>query len=148
MATKLKNITNTVDIETGHLVEQSKTFSVRADSTQEFYMTFLEFMSPFYKIKSITDVQVLAKLCSLMEFNKNEVYITTARREDVCKELDIKTTHLSNSIKRLKDLKLIAGERGTYRINPKIYWKGTTDERNKLLKEKGLEVKLTFKAQQ
>lgn len=143
---RLKNETITVDLQTGEAAIVSKNYSVRADDSDSFYMSFIEMMSPFFKIKSLIDIQVLAKMCCMMEYNKNEVYLPTARRRQLCEELKIKTTHLSNALKRLRNIGMIAGDSGCYRINPKVYWKGTTNERNQLLKDKGLELNIIFKA--
>ena len=51
----------------------------------------------------------------------------------------------SNSISRLKTEELLSGERGEYEINPQYFWRGTTDERSRLLKERRMDVLLKFR---
>ena len=55
----------------------------------------------------------------------------------------MKSNSLSNHLKKLKDLKLIDGDRGDFIINPQIFWKGDTVTRNKLLADN--EIKIMFK---
>ncbi len=50
---------------------------------------------------------------------------------------------VSNCITALKNAKLIDGEKGEYRINPFLFWKGTRDKRRELLKDATIEA--TFK---
>lgn len=142
---KLKHIEETVDTSTGEVTTITKSFSVKTTS-EAFYMTFIGNMASFYKITSITDVKILAKFCENTVFNTNKVSITTSKRKELCKSLNVTSQTFSNSINRLKKLGLITGSGGDYEINPTIFWKGTTDERSKLLKEGGLELRIKFKA--
>lgn len=138
---KLKN--ETVFAENGS-VASSKTYSIKVTNSEEFYFTFISYFKPMLRIKHIVDVHVLTKFCMLMEYDSTKVLLPTQRRKDICEELKIQTTHLSNSIKRLKVLGIMTGDGGIYEINPYLVWKGKTDTRDKLLREEGLEIKLKF----
>lgn len=141
---RLKHETTVTDRETNQPITTSKTFSVRAKNSEEFYFTFLSFMQKQLKIKNLVDIQVLTKFCLIMEYDSTRVMLPAPRRKELCEELGIRSTHLSNSISRLKELGIMTGEGGMYEISPFLVWKGRTDERDKLLREQGLELKIKF----
>lgn len=141
---KFTRITDTVNHVTGEILQTSKTFTLKVSNNDEFYMSYITFMQSIFKIKSITDVQVLAKFCIMMEYNTNKVLLPTGRRKELCEELGINNPNLSRSISRLKELNLISGDQGTYEINPTVYWKGTAAERTKLLHTRGLNINVKF----
>jgi len=62
----------------------------------------------------------------------------------MCTKLELTTQGLSNSFTRLKELKLIAGEKGSYKINPEIFWKGDANERLKLMKTKDFKISFSI----
>lgn len=141
---KLKHETTIVDRNTGEIITSSKSFSVKSKSSEEFYMTFIQFVQPLLRFKSIRDMQVLTKFCMMIEYNTNRVILPAPRRKQICEELGMENTHLSNCIRRLKDLRIITGDKGVYEVNPIYFWKGTTDSRDKLLKNEGLEIRIKF----
>lgn len=136
-----------VDRETGEIVltETSKCFTKKVDS-ELFYMTFIEYMSPLYNIKSDTAKSILNYLCMLAEFNEGKVYLTTNKRKTLCSDLDISTTSLTNNLKLLKKANLISGSNGDFIINPQIFWKGSVDTRRQLLQD--AKIKITFNIEQ
>lgn len=141
---KFTRVTDTVNHVTGEILQTSKTFTFKVNNNDEFYMSYITFMQSIFKIKSITDVQVLAKFCIMMEYNTNKVLLPTGRRRELCEELAINNPNLSRSISRLKELELITGDQGTYEINPTVYWKGTAAERTRILNSKGLSINVEF----
>lgn len=136
-----------VDRETGEIVstETSKCFTKKIES-ELFYMTFIEYMSPLYNIKSDTAKSVLNYLCSLAEFNEGKVFLTANKRKTICSDLDISLTSLANNIKILKKSNLISGSSGDFIINPQIFWKGSVDTRKQLLQD--TKIKVTFNIEQ
>lgn len=141
---RLKHSTTTVDTETGELVTVSKTFSVKA-SSEKFYMVFIDQMAPLFGLKNPSDRKLLDTFCKLAEFNTGKVRLTSSDRKVLCKELDISSQTLSNSISSLKKLGLISGDGGTYEVSPIIFWKGTTDAREKLLKDNAHEIIVNYR---
>lgn len=142
--TKLKHETFEIN-EKGEVITTSKSYSIKT-SSEAFYMIFIDHMAWFFKISCITDIRILAKMCSMAEFNTGKVRITSQDRKEILDSLiGITTQNFSHSLNRLKKGGLITGDKGSYEINPKIFWKGTTDQRNKLLKEQGLEINIKFK---
>ena len=131
---------------TGEVSEDKKSVTVTTPIGDKFFMTFIENMSSFYNISCITDVKVLAKLCTMVGYNTYEVLLPKGRRKDIMDELSINTQTMSNSINRLKGIGMLSGADGSYEINPKVFWKGNTKERDKLLKTKGIEITIKFKA--
>lgn len=132
-----------VDLQTGEVVtmEQTKTF-IKEIKSDAFYMTFIDYISPFFNLRTDTAKSVLAWLCASAEFNTGKVKLTTEDRKQLCKILDISPNSLTNNLKILKDNNLISGERGNFLINPQVHWKGDTKTRDKLLTNN--EIKITF----
>lgn len=128
----------------GSTTTTSKSFAVKAKNSEDFFFTFISFMKPSLKIKSMRDVYVLTKLCMSMEFDSSKVFMPSDRRKSICDELKMKPTHFSNSLASLKDLGILSGGGGVFELNPIFFWKGRTDVRDKMLKEEGLEVKIRF----
>lgn len=137
-----KTLTNK---ETGEVFEEEKSVTVTTGGGDKFYMTFIENLSSLYNISCITDVKVLSKMCSMAEYNTYRMLMPKAVRKEIMDELDINTQTMSNSLSRLKAINMISGEDGMYEINPTVFWKGSTKERDRLLKTKGIEIKIKFK---
>ena len=133
-----------VDVNTGEIIqyETQKTYTRKIES-ESFYMTFIDYIAPLFNLKSDTAKNVLNWMCCHAEYNTGKVQLTTNQRDLACEELGMKSNSLSNHLKKLKDLKLIDGDRGDFIINPQIFWKGDTVTRNKLLADN--EIKIMFK---
>lgn len=133
-----------VDCETGEVktIEVEKTFTTKVNP-DAFYMTFIDYISPIFKLKSDAAKTLLIWLCSHAEFNSGTVSISASDRKSICSELNITNSTISNNLKKLKELNLISGEGGTYTINPQIFWKGDLKERRNILKDEN--IKITFK---
>jgi hypothetical protein len=63
---------------------------------------------------------------------------------EITSELGIRNDAISKSLKRLRDNRLIFGERGSYQINPIIFWKGDRAKRKELLEGDGLKLEFSF----
>jgi hypothetical protein len=141
---KLSHIEEKVDARTGEVVTITKSFSVKSKNKDEFFFTFLDALNAVCKISRSSDLKVLAIMCGLADFNKGTVRLSAEGRKSMMKSIGCNTQSLTNSLTRLRKAGLIVGSRGDYEINPQYFWKGTTDERNKMLKEKNLELHLKF----
>lgn len=141
---RLKNETTVFDPVNKTSVVTSKSFNIKVKDSEDFYFTFFSYMKPALKIKSVRDIHVLTKLSLAMEFNTNKVSLPSSKRKEICGELNIQNSHLSNSIQRLKALGLMWGEGGVYELSPFAVWRGHTDARENLLKNEGLELRLKF----
>lgn len=145
-------IVEKVDCNTGEVQEltTTKTFTIQTQSSDEFYMTFIEYSALLFQLKSEPAKRVLAWMCNNMEYNKGTISIPTKQRKQLCEELQMDSPQLTHCIKKLKDLNILTGDRGFYTLNPLLFWKGTLTERGKLLKAKDLKIsfKATFKESQ
>lgn len=130
----LINETTTVDQSTGEVLTTSKKFAVKIDS-EEFYMTFVSCIAPIFKLKSAIEIKLLIWLCKEAEFNTGRVLITPEIRNELLVELgNIRSTQISKALSALASKQLIKGTRGTYYINPSIFWKGHQDVRKDYMK--------------
>lgn len=140
---KLKHEQTHVDQETGEIYTTSKTFSVKVNQ-DEFYMTYIENMAGFFNLKSLVEIKVLTKFCIMAEYNIGRVLLPSGERTKLIEFLGISSQQLSNAIKHLKDNGLLEGDKGTYFINPLVFWKGRNDTRNELLKSGKLTLNVEF----
>lgn len=134
-----------VDYRTGEVLQYESTKTVRKKvDSENFYMVFFDHMKIFPSLKkSGVNNLVLQQLCKLAEFNTGVVTISTKLREDLRQELGLSNAQFTNSLKALKNDGLIIGSRGTYQVNPKIFWKGDQKiRRDELLKNK--EMRITY----
>lgn len=138
---RLKVLTETTSTETGELVEVKKEFNIKVESA-EFYFTFIEAVAFIHNIKA--EFAVLAILCMNSEFNTGRCFLSPERRKAFAEELKLTIKGLNSSIHRLEKKGAIKNVGGTIEINPLYLWKGSVAERNKILKEQGLELKIKF----
>ncbi len=127
----------------GKVMITQKSFNTKV-TPDKFYMTFIEHISPLFNLKSPLARRILDIFCCKAEFNTGKVTIPSGVREEICTSLNISLQTFNNTIQKLKKSGLISGERGIYEINPNIFWKGTTDQRDKILREGGLELKIKY----
>lgn len=144
MGKKLQHVQESYDPATGEVKILSKTFSVKSKSTEEFYISFLSGLNAICNLTRSGDIKLLALLCVRAEFNTGVVKLSSNDRKELMEKLDCATNVISNSIGRLKKAGLLSGDRGDYEINPHCFWKGTTDERNRLLKDKKMDIHFKF----
>lgn len=148
MKRKLKNetIEEYVDPETGEhkILTKSKHYSIAVKDSEKFYMVFFENLASFYQINSTKQIFLLSKLCEMAEYNTGSVDLSSNKRKKLIEHLKIDKSYLSRCLKSLVNKNLIVKEGTNIVINPKVFWKGSTNERDKVLKE-GLDFKITFK---
>lgn len=141
---RLKNEETVVDHTTGEVLTVTKSYTV-STSSEEFFMTFISSLASFYRINSITDVKVLTFMCTNANFNTGHVSLTAAKRKEMIEQLQITNRQtVTNSLNRLKKLGLIAGDDGEYDVDPRVFWKGSTMERERKLRKEGLHLMMKF----
>ncbi len=124
-------------------VEQHKILNVKVPA-EHFFITYLDSIGRLYGIKNVSDRNLIDKFAELAEFNTGRVQLTTQTREDICEQLSISKPNLSKNIKRLKDAGLITGDKGSYILDPRVFWKGDAKAREEMLKSNGLSVTINF----
>lgn len=129
---------------TGEVTTIRKSVSISTRGSDEFFMVFVKFMSGFFELKSALDQKVLMRFCQMAEFNTGQVLLPAGIRKDLLEEFQIKNSHLSNSIARLKKVNLITGEQGKYQLNPIVVWKGDIKTRDAIIKNKGMDFNVKF----
>lgn len=114
----------------------SKTFIEKVESTEHFFMTYIDFIAPWFNLKPEIAKNILMWMCQNAEFDTGKVSLTTQKRKDLCKKFDITPQTLSNALTSLKKSHLVHGENGEFQINPQVFWKGSQKSREELLKNK------------
>ena len=130
-----------INPETGEIVtiETSKSFTTKITEDQ-FYMTFVNFLSPIYDLKPERAKDLLIWMLQHAEFNTGIVNMPTAIRKQITEELKMANNSITNYLKTLKDKKLISGSNGVFTINRQIFWKGELAARKELLKNKNIQI--------
>ncbi len=121
----------------------TKKFSVKV-KVENFYITYIDNLSGYLKLTSNADKSVLAYLCTKAEYDTGRAAISAEERLKACEMISISSQQFTNSVSKLKQLKLITGRSGFYMINPAIFWKGNSKTRSKLLKDNKLAVEFDF----
>lgn len=140
--TLVTNTTEYVDSRTGEILsyESQKVIKEKINS-ENFYMIFTDYSDRLYRITSGVAHNVLIWMCSHAEFNTGNVLLPSATRSSLCAELQISDSQLTHALKVLKNNECITGERGVFKINPEIFWKGDQKIRkDELLKGKSLKI--------
>lgn len=134
------------DHDTGEIIktETTKVVKLNMGKQEEFFVTYCNYLSSFYGLKYADDLKMIIKLNEWAIFDTGEVSLTPKRRLEVTEELGIRNDSISKSIKRLRDKDLISGDKGTFIINPIIFWKGDRSKRRELLQTEGLRVQFNF----
>ena len=148
MGGKLQHIEETVDRRTGEITTVRKTFAVKTKTKEEFFMVFLSGLNAICSLSRPSDIKILACLCERAEYNTGTVRLTPEDRQSIMKKLDIKPQAFSNSLSRLKKAGLVAGDRGSYEVNPQHFWKGETNERERLLKARSMDLLLQYRQEE
>lgn len=146
----MKRITQTiqreiVDVNTGKLlkIDSQKTFTEKVNP-EHFYMTFIDYVAPLYQLRSEVARRMLDWMCERAAYNTGIVDLSTSKRQQMCLDLQIANNQVTNNLKKLKDLNLISGDKGTFTINPEIFWKGDLSVRRKELLE-NQDLQISFK---
>jgi len=141
-----KRITQTIqreiiDVNTGESVkvDTQKTFTEKINP-EHFYMTFIDYIAPLYQLHSEVARRMLDWMCEHAEYNTGIVDLSTSKRQQMCSELNLANNQITNNLKKLKDLNLITGDKGSFTVNPEIFWKGDAQTRKDILNNKSLQV--------
>lgn len=134
-----------VDLQTGEVseVETVKRQKISVESEQ-FYMVFIDYIAPLFELKNGTSKSILSFLCLNAKFNTGEVDLSPAKRAEVCKILNISKSTLTVCLKELASKNLIKGSKGSYKINPQVFWKGDLLARQAILDTKEFQITFTI----
>lgn len=97
----------------------------------KFYFKNAPLLSPCSKAEIVT------LLCSLpyIDYNTNELILTTARRIELSKSADLKPNTISIAISKLTERNILIKDKDTKQLflNPKLFFFGSDIERTKAL---------------
>lgn len=122
-----------------------KVHVVTMEDFDRFYMVYFNMLKTFYEIKYLKDVMLLFKLCEMANFNTGKISLGADDRVSLCAFINVKNSHLSSGLRRLTELGLIFGKKGSYVINEGAFWRGDNVVRGLMLKDKGLDFIIRFK---
>lgn len=130
--------TNTfIDRATGEVLEVEqdvKHTKIVVDSRRDFVMLSIPILGLIDGLDNTT-VKVLIWCGLNAQYNKNMITLTKPWCEEITKEFNISYQTIKNSIYKLSKKKaLIPLGSGTYRVNPRYFWKGQTSEKLKTMK--------------
>lgn len=112
--------------------------------TNKFFAVFVNNVDSILAIKGKTAIKVLLWMCANAEYNTGKVYLTSSRIDELSQTLGMPKQSVYNSLLELKKLNLISGNRGSFQINPEIFWKGELSVRKQLLDKTGNKMSITF----
>lgn len=136
---KTKITERDIDTDTGEVISE-KTISYIAENEKDFYITYCKVLGLFKNMK-LGEIKTLAWLVSNSNFNNNMVVITSGVKAKIAAEMGISSSAVNNALKPLVENRILYREEncegkrdGVYYIHPEYYWKGSLQERKKMLK--------------
>ncbi len=128
---------NLVDINTAELVEQSiitKAHQIIVDDEPAFAMLYMTIIGAIDGLDRLS-LKVLIWSMLKCEYNTNTVNLSKPMCALITKEYNLTYGSIKNAISKLKQQGiLISLGSGTYRLNPRYSWKGTSADRKKTMK--------------
>lgn len=122
---------NVIDLQTGELFSK-RWIGKKVESTEAFIKTYIEDIGALAKCSGAEQSTILCSL-KYLDYNTNQLYIDSKRREEICECAGIKRNTLNSAISRLIKKNILIKESNTaYLLNPKLFFFGTELERDKL----------------
>ena len=113
--------------------------------SEPFYIVYTKYIKWIYGINSGKTLALLLKLLDLMEFDTGVVDVSRSNRQLLIQELELSQSSLTQCLNRLLEKEAIykrsvvnekTGEitelKGSYIINPLMFWKGSLKSRKAL----------------
>ena len=119
----------------GYRITITKVFNTNNKRDDDsFYRIFFDSLSIMNELSNKAK-SVLQWICTNSEYNTGIIRLTSATRKEICEFYRLSNNGLSNLLKELKDKNIIAGNSGYFYINPKYFWKGDEESRERILKD-------------
>lgn len=141
-----KEITNTIDLDTGEIIEQNKRESIAVGKEPNYYKVYIQDLANLQGLNP-TETQVFQILSANMTFD-NLIVLIKPIKEKLVEMTGKKYDAIKKAIENLAKKKiLLRADRSVYRVNPKYAAKGKWEDIKALrliieYSEKGREVKL------
>lgn len=130
-------VNNFIDTETGELIDTDvnvKTHKVLVESKDQFAFVYASLIGALKSLNG-TDVKLLMYCSMNCSYNTNLIPLNSFFLEEAANQLDSSVGSLKNSIMNLtKKSILVKLGAGTYRVNPRYFWKGDRTERSVTMK--------------
>lgn len=139
-------ITNTIDLDTGEIIEQNKKQSIAVGKEPNYYKVYVQDLANLQGLNP-TETQVFQILSANMTFD-NLIVLIKPIKEKLVEMTGKKYDAIKKAIENLAKKKiLIRADRSVYRVNPKYAAKGKWEDIKALrliveYSEKGREIKL------
>lgn len=123
---------NYLDSTTGEVLSQEiliKQDKIIVDNKEAFALAYASIVGVLNRLNG-NDVKLLTYCSIYAEYNTNRISLTKPICEEITRQTELPYQSIRNSITKLiKANILIKLGSGTYRINPRYYWKGNSQER-------------------
>jgi hypothetical protein len=132
----ITEITNTVDSETGEILETNlKNHSYIANSKEDFMLVYTKLLSIFQDSEmTLPEIKVFSYLLQVWNFNQ-EYEIGRSTYELLGNKFKLKPESVRNAVYKLKDRNLIFSKKyKLFMLNPRYAFKGSSMLRNESLK--------------
>jgi hypothetical protein len=121
--------------EDGVLLKTTELTTVRKVTKDKFMQVYLDDFASLMKINSGAEYKVVLWIGNEMGFNTNEIVLVKAIKERISKDTDINIRTINNTITSLTEKGiLLTISRSIYTLNPKLFFKGSLEERNSCVK--------------
>lgn len=105
-----------------------------AETKEQFFIGYVSMLALFYEELSGPEIKVYAYLLAHYNFDST-IAIVKGIKEEMVKKIGGSTRTIDNALVTLTAKKLLyTTTRAIYKLNPRYAFKGSTGERNKLLK--------------
>lgn len=134
LATGVKEINNYIDFETGELKDSNiKRHKYVVNSKAEFMLLYVNVLPIFMKLSNPAKSTYAYLLCN---YDSEIIFeIGGGTRSLIAKTIGISNSAVANGLTELKESSLLySHSKGMYQINPIYAFKGSTSQRNRVLK--------------
>lgn len=128
-----------IDSDTGEVMDE-KTVHYIIENEKEFFLTYCKVLGLLKNMK-LGEIKTMAWIVSHTTFNDNTVVLTGGIKRIIASDMGISVSVINNSLAPLVEKGILyrnsdAKDRrdAIYYINPEYYWKGTQENRQKMLR--------------
>ena len=139
LKTNLTEVNNTIDKETGEVINiEIKNHKYLANTKEEFFLIYSTLIGVFQKI-SAAEIRVYAFLLQHYAVS-GKIVINDIIRQDIVNKTGLTAGSINNAFTDLTSIKNISHPllhrlgRGTYQLNPRYAFRGSSQDRNNSLK--------------
>lgn len=124
----------TVVSEDGETISAEIT-TIKKVSKETFLQVYLDDFMSLMKIKEGSEYKIVLWIGKNMNFDTNEIALIKAIKERMAIDIGTNIRTIDNSVSSLVAKKILTQKgRGLFILNPKLFFKGSLDSRNNLLK--------------